>query len=75
LQLQSQRATRHVGQQEHHLLLTRSQGNRSDLCLQLRDIMRACGVSVTPLAHAALLPTLEASDAIALARDLEASEE
>ncbi len=49
-----------------------SQSNRSDLSLRLRSMMLASGVTVTPLAHAAALPTLQPADAIKLARDLEA---
>ena len=56
------------------LALTFSQGSRSDLCLQLRDMMLASGVSLTPLAHAASLPSLQPNEAIDLARDLEASD-
>jgi hypothetical protein len=36
--------------------------------------MLTLGVSVTPLAHAALLPSLQSEEAIKLARDLEASD-
>ena len=57
-----------------NVLLTVAQENRSDLILQLRKTMLACGVSATPLVHAASLPNLQAEEAIKLARDLEASD-
>jgi hypothetical protein len=37
-------------------------------------MMLASGVSLTPLAHAASLPSLQPNEAIDLARDLEASD-
>ena len=57
-----------------NVLLTVAQENRSDLILQLRKTMLACGVSETPLVHAASLPNLQAEEAIKLARELEASD-